>query len=95
MAATVTTAEILQTEMLQDDLATSLARALAVANRRAYQAGIDILQSIITITQRFFRGDLLWQINYGPKDYVGRRGGDFIVEVDPSDGSIKQILRGQ
>jgi hypothetical protein len=83
MAATVTTAEILQTEMLQDDLAISLARALAVANRRAYQ------------TQRFLRGDLLWQTNYGLKDYVGRRGGDSIVEVDPSDGSTKQILQGQ
>ncbi len=95
MATTVTTAEILQAEILQDDIAISLARALAVANRRAYQAGIDVLQSMITITQRSLRGDLLWRINYGPKDYVGRRGGDFIVEVDPSDGSIKQVLWGQ
>jgi hypothetical protein len=90
MTATLTTAEV-----LQDDLAISLARALAVANRQAREAGIEVLQSLITITQRPFNGGLVWRINYGPKDYVGRRGGDFIVEVDPGDGSIKQILRGQ
>lgn len=89
MAATLTA------DVLQDDLAVSLACALASANKRACESGIDVVQSLITITQCPFDGKLLWRINYGPKDYVGRRGGDLIVEVDPSDASIKQALRGQ
>jgi hypothetical protein len=38
---------------------------------------------------------LLWRINYGPKDYIGRRCGDLIIEVNPTDASVKQVLRGQ
>lgn len=39
--------------------------------------------------QRYLEGRLIWRVNYSPKDYVGRRGGDLIVEVDASDGTIK------
>jgi hypothetical protein len=85
----------LTADVLQDELAISLARALAVANKRARESGIDVLQSLITITQHAFNGQLLWRINYGPKDYVGRRGGDLMIEVDPTNASIKQVLRGQ
>ncbi len=85
----------LTADVLQDDIAVSLARAIAAANKRARESGIDVLQSLITITQRAFDGNLLWRINYGPKEYIGRRGGDLIVEVDPTDASIKQVLRGQ
>jgi hypothetical protein len=38
---------------------------------------------------------LRWRINYGPKEYLGRRGGDVIVEVDASDASVTQVLHGQ
>ncbi|MBI4675420.1 MAG: hypothetical protein HY741_27560 [Chloroflexi bacterium] len=89
MAATLTA------EVLQDDIAVSLARAMAAANKRARESGIDVLQSLISISQRALDGDLLWRINYGPKEYIGRRGGDLIVEVDPRDASIKRVLRGQ
>jgi hypothetical protein len=89
MAATLTA------EVFQDELAMSLARVMAVANKRARESGVDLLHSLITITQRSFNGGLLWRINYGPQDYVGRRGGDFIVEVDPSNASIIRVLRGQ
>jgi len=63
-------AATLSADVVQDDIAVSLARAIASAS-------------------------LLWRVNYGPKDYVGRRGGDLIIEVDPSDASIKQALWGQ
>ncbi len=89
MAATLTA------EVLEDDIAVSLARAMAAANERARELGVDVPQSLITITQRPLNGSVVWQINYGPKDYVGRRGGDLIIEVDPSDASIKQVLWGQ
>jgi len=85
----------LTADVLQDDMAISLARALAVANKRARELGVDLLQTLITITQRSVNGGLVWRINYGPKDYVGRRGGDLIIDVDPSDASIKQVLWGQ
>lgn len=84
----------LTADVLQDDLAVSLARVLAAANKRARELGVDVLQSLITITQNFENGPR-WRVNYGPKDYVGRRGGDLIIEVDAGDISIKQVLRGQ
>lgn len=85
----------LTAEVLQDEMAVSLARVMAAANRKARESGIDLLNSVVSITQRYFEGGLIWRVNYGPKDYVGRRGGDLIVEVDASDGTIKQVLRGQ
>jgi len=88
-------AETLTADVLQDEIAVSLARAMAVANRRARELGIDVLQSLITITQRSSNGDVFWRINYGSKDYVGRRGGDLIIEVNRATASIHQVLWGQ
>jgi hypothetical protein len=31
----------------------------------------------------------------GTKDYIGRRGGDLMVEVNPEDASIYRVLWGQ
>jgi len=85
---------ILTDDVLQDDLAVLLARVLATANKRARELGVDVLQSFITISQSFENGSS-WRVNYGPEDYIGRRGGDLIIEVDAGDVSIKQVLRGQ
>lgn len=85
----------LSPDVLQDDMAVALARVIAAANKRARESGVDVFQSLITITQHFRNGGLFWRVNYGPKDYVGRRGGDLIIDVDPNDASIKQVLRGQ
>lgn len=84
----------LSTDVLQDDMAVSLARVMATANKRARELGVDIVQSLITITQHFDHG-MLWRINYGPKDYIGKRGGDLMIEVGGEDMKIKQVLRGQ
>ena len=89
MAATLTA------EVLQDHVAVSLACTIATANKRARELGVDVIQSLITITQHISNGTLLWRVNYGPRDYVGRRGGDLIIEVDPFDASIRQVLLGQ
>jgi hypothetical protein len=85
----------LTAEVLQDEIAVSLARVVAVANQRARAAGVDLLQSFISITQGPFNGGSIWRINYGPKNYVGRRGGDLIVEVDPDTAVVQRVLRGQ
>lgn len=29
------------------------------------------------------------------RDYVGRHGGDLMIDIDPLKADIKQILRGQ
>ena len=84
----------LSSEVLQDDMAVALARVMATANKRARELGVDILESLVTITQHFDNG-MLWRINYGPKDYVNSRGGDLIIEVGGDDIKIKQVLRGQ
>ena len=61
----------------------------------ARELGVDVPQSVISITRYSFNGGWLWRVNYGPKDYIGRRGGDLIVEVHPSDARIEQVLWGQ
>lgn len=85
----------LAADVLQDELAVSLARAMAAANKRAHELGVNAVQSLITITQQSSNGEALWRINYGPQDYVARRGGDLIIDVDPTDASIKNVLWGQ
>jgi hypothetical protein len=82
-------------DVLEDELAVSVARALAAANKEARSSGVEVSQSLITISQLQADSGAIWRINYGPKDYRGRRGGDLIVDVDPADASIRQVLRGQ
>ena len=87
-------AATLSPDVLEDDVAVSLARVVAAANKRAREFNIDVPQSLITITQLSDNGPC-WRINYGPRDYIGRRGGDLVIEVDATDASVKQVLRGQ
>jgi hypothetical protein len=86
--------EILTNEVLQDNLAVFLARAITAANKRAREFGVDVSQSLITITEGFENGPC-WRVNYGSKDYSGRRGGDLIVDVDATDATVKHVLHGQ
>ena len=72
----------------------SLARGIAAANRAAKEIGVDLPDSLVTITQVSDEKPH-WRINYGPKNYRNRRGGDVIVEVDAEDASIQKVLRGQ
>ena len=84
----------LSSEVLPDDMAVTLARVMATANKRARELRVDTLQSLITITQPFDNGTF-WRINYDPKDYINKRGGDLIIEVGGDDIKIKQVLHGQ
>jgi hypothetical protein len=87
-------AAVLAAEVLQDEMAVLVAKIVAAANRRAVELGVDIKQSWVSITEAT-ADNPHWRINYGPKDYINRRGGDVIIDVDPSDASVKQVLRGQ
>lgn len=82
-------------DVLQDDLAVSLARGIAAANRRARELGVDVTKSLISVIQQDSGKSSVWRINYGPKHYVNRRGGDVLIEVDTADATIKRVLSGQ
>lgn len=85
----------LTAETAQDRVAVSLARAVAAANISARSLGIDVDQSLISITQQPLGSHSSWRIDYGPANYVGRRGGDLMVEVDSLTATIIRVLRGQ
>lgn len=85
----------LAAEVFEDAVVVSLARAMTAANKRARELGIDVLQTLITITQRTLNGSTFWQINYGPKEYIGQRGGDLMIEIDSGDASVQKVLWGQ
>jgi hypothetical protein len=85
----------LSSDVLQDDIAVTVARVIASANKRARELNVDVMQSIISLTQHSQDGSWVWRVNYGAKDYIGRRGGDLMVEVNPEDASIQRVLWGQ
>jgi hypothetical protein len=85
---------VLGADVLQDDLAVSPARVMAAANRRAREAGVDVACSLVTISQQAGEGGQ-WRINYGPRDYVNRRGGDVVIDVEASSATVTQLQRGQ
>ncbi len=82
-------------DALRDDLAISLACALAAANQKAREIGLELADCLVTVTQETAEDDSLWRVHYGPKAYIGRRGGDLVIEINGSDASIKRVLRGQ
>jgi hypothetical protein len=86
---------VLNSDVLQDDIAVTIARVIALANQRAYELNVDVLQSIISLTQLQQNNVWIWRVNYGAKDYIGRRGGDLIIDVNPEDISIHGVLWGQ
>ena len=79
---------------MKDNLAVALAHIFAAANSKARELGVSPAESLITITQDFENGPR-WRVNYGPKESVGRRGGDLIIEIDATDYNIKRVLHGQ
>jgi hypothetical protein len=79
-------------EIQNDELAVAVARAIVVSNAAARANGIDPVASLVTIEQQ---SDSVWRLHYGPRDYIGRRGGDITVLVNDQTRAVEQILRGQ
>ena len=67
---------ILTADVLQDTMAVSLACAMAAANRRAHEMGINPQDRLISILQPDELALPFWRINYGLRDYRNKRGGD-------------------
>ena len=82
-------------EMQQDSVVMSVAKALKLANGAAIAHGTDPTTSSITISPVASQPATVWQIHYGPRDYLSRRGGDLIVTVDAALEKIEQVVRGQ
>lgn len=82
-------------EMRNDTLVMSVAQALSVANEAAITHGTELANSLVTITEERIPEGRQWRIHYGPRDYIGRRGGDLIVLVDEQSASVKRVIRGQ
>ena len=82
-------------EVLKDPYVTSVAISLSVANKKAQECGIDLKESIISITQENSAEESFWRINYGPKNFINHRGGDLVIYVYQEDGRIYEVLRGQ
>ncbi len=79
----------------QDPLALSVAHAVSLTNEAALAHGTDPAHSLVTITEEIAAGGRVWRIHYGPRDFVGRRGGDLIVLVDERLAAVQRIIRGQ
>lgn len=82
-------------KLQKDELAMSVASALAVANEAAIAQGSDPGKSLIAITEESSPSGTVWRISYMARDYVNRRGGDLIVLVDNNTQTVQRILRGQ
>jgi hypothetical protein len=82
-------------DLQQDNLAMSVARALALANEAAVAHGTDPAESLVSISEESPAAGRVWRIHYGPRDYVARRGGDLTVLVDDRGQTVQRIIRGQ
>lgn len=83
-------------EKVQHDYrAMTVARVLAIANDAAAKQGVDLSQSLITITEESTPSENLWRVHFGPRDYKHRRGGDLIVLIDEKTGAVREMIRGQ
>jgi hypothetical protein len=82
-------------EIQLDEIAMSIASAVAIANNAARAHGVDVDQSLVTVTEEAIASGDAWQIEYGPRDYVHQRGGDLIILVDKVSGEVRQVLHGQ
>ena len=54
--------KVLSNETLQDEIAVSVARVLASANRKAKELGVDARTSLITVSQHLAKGVWLWRV---------------------------------
>jgi hypothetical protein len=85
----------LSPDVLQDDIAVTIARVIAIANQQAYELNVDVGQSIISLNQLQQDNVWIWRVNYGARNYIGRRGGDLIIDVNSEDISIHRVFWGQ
>jgi hypothetical protein len=85
----------LSIDALNDAVALTTANIVATANRRARELGVEVERTLMSLTHVIAPGSDTWRVNYVPDDYVERRGGDLIIDVDARSGDVIRVLRGQ
>lgn len=86
-------AAVLEPEV--DLTAVSLARAVAIANRRAREMGYLPEKHRLAVEQDESATGMVWRVNYVPDVGVNQRGGGCIIDVNSADGTIQKELRCQ
>jgi hypothetical protein len=85
----------LSIDALNDAVALTTANIVATANRRARELGVEVERTLMSLTHVIAPGSDTWRVNYVPDDYVERRGGDLIIDVDARSGDVIRVFRGQ
>ena len=80
--------------LLDDEVAVSIGNIVAVANRAARELGVDVARSELSLSRDPLDG-ALWNIHYGPQDYIRRRGGDVTIVVNSQTLTALHVQRGQ
>ena len=74
-----------------DPVANSIARVMTIANQRAKQEGVDVQQSVVTVSQVDDDG-AHWRVNYCPKGAALKRGSDIYIDVNAIDQTTNVLL---
>ena len=53
-----------ENDFLHDEIAVSVAQVLVSANRKAKELGIDVKESLITVSQHLAKDVWLWRVHY-------------------------------
>jgi hypothetical protein len=78
----------------QDRLALTIAGAVTLANETLVARGVNPAACVVMIEEVLSDTGRTWRMQYGPRDFVHRRGGVWIVVVDEQAG-VAEVIRGQ
>jgi hypothetical protein len=68
-----------------------IAQVVTIANTRALQEGVNVQQSVLTVSQVDDEG-IHWRVNYCPKGAALQRGSDIYIDVDMANQTTKVLL---
>ena|GEM_PF-6564742 len=80
-----------QLNSITDPVVHSVAHVMTMANERARQEGVDVQQSVVTVSQMDDDG-VHWRVNYCPKGAALRRGSDIFINVDMANQATEVLL---
>ncbi len=79
----------------ENEVLSSLARAIAIAEEVAHQKGYNFNNKRLKIEQNWVEDDLIWEVAFVPMNIFRIRGGVITIFVRASDGVVIKTLRGQ
>ena len=76
----------------RDPVAMRVAGVLALANESATANGMSPFESRIAISEDEIDDHPCWRVHYGPRDYLGTRGGDLLVFINLEATVVLKVL---